>query len=253
MALLRQTYAYKETRLDLDPATQGSIIFIRLPAPGAPAFTHRSPQKRSQIAEISIAEDEDSFRQKHLATAASIYNRPYHKSPRSFLWRVLEDGKVLSIQAVDLSRQDKAADANLTLRLSFPHAIKPGCIAFSDSKDHDVLSVFVLTESNHVYTLSLRPDYFRKPSSTDDNVEDWCKTYSSPSFTFKHPHRMVALSADQLLLSFYDGGLLRLERISGGDGMYQYTVAGKPTNILQGLLGGMCIIMKAVGAKPYEA
>jgi hypothetical protein len=33
---------------------------------------------------------------------------------------------------------------------------------------------------------------------------------------------MVALNADQLFLSFYDGGLLKLERISGGDGKYPW-------------------------------
>jgi nuclear pore complex protein Nup160 len=125
---------------------------------------------------------------------------------------------VLSIRAVDVSRQPNAVDANLTLRLTFKDAIKPGCIAFSDSKDHDVLSAFVFTESNHLYTLSLRPDYFRKASSTDDNVGDWCKSYESSAYAFKKPHRMVALSADELLFSTNDGGLLKSTRKSGGDG-----------------------------------
>lgn len=212
-------YAYKETRLNLDHAIQGSTVAVRLPSHGAPTWSSRTSQKRSHTADIGIAEDEGSFRQKHLATAASIFHRTFNKSPRSFLWRILEDGKVLSIRAVDVSRQHNAADANLTLRLILPSPIRPGCIAFSDSKEHDVLSTFVLTESNHLYTLSLRPDFLKRNSSIEDNVGDWCKSYLSSAFAFKTPHRLVDLSADNLLVSLYDGGLLRLSRISGGDGI----------------------------------
>lgn len=210
-------YAYKETRLDLEPATQGSTIAIRLPSYGASTIPSRTTQKRSQISEIPIAEDEVTFRRSHLATAASIYHRTHHKSPRSFLWRVLEDGKVLSVRAVDVSRPSNSADANLTLRLTFASPIIPGCIALSDSKDHDILSIFVLTESKHLYTLTLRPDYFRRPSSTEDNVDDWCKSWVSNA-SFKIPHRLAALTADQLLISTQDGSLMQLDRNSGGDG-----------------------------------
>jgi len=211
-------YAYKETRLDLDSATQGSTIAIRLPAHGASTNASRTTQKRSQSTEIPIAEDEVAFRRNHLATAASIYHRSHYKSPRSFLWRILEDGKVLSVRAVDVSRSSNSADANLTLRLTFPSPILPGCIALSDSKDHDILSIFVITDSKHLYTLTLRPDYFRRPLSTEDNVDDWCKSWVSNA-SFKHPHRLVALGADQVLISAHDGSLLKLDRSSGGDGM----------------------------------
>jgi len=209
-------YAYKETRLNLDPATEHSTISIRLPAHGA-----RNTQKRSQVIEdIPIAEDDDSFRLKHLATAASIYHRTSDSFPRSYLWRVLEGGTVLSIRTIDVSKVVATDDANLTLRLTLPSPIQPGCIAFSDSKDHDVLSAFVYTESKHIITLSLRPDFFRKPASTEDNVGDWCKSYASATFSFKHPHRLVALSANELLFSNHDGSLLKLDRISGGDGKF---------------------------------
>jgi nuclear pore complex protein Nup160 len=211
-------YAYKEARLDLDPATQGSTLAIRLPPHGASTIPSRPAQKRSHVTEIPIAEDEIAFRRSHLATAATIYHRSHHKSPRSFLWRVLEDGKVLSIRAVDVSRPSNTIDANLTLRLTFPNPIIPGCITLSDSKDHDALSIFVITDAKHLYTLTLRPDFFRKPSSTEDNVGDWCKSYASSAFTFKSPHRLAALGADQLLIAAQDGSLVKLDRNSGGDG-----------------------------------
>jgi nuclear pore complex protein Nup160 len=212
-------YAYKETRLDLEPATQGSTIAIRLPSPSPSTIPSRTAQKRSQITELLIAEDEIAFRRSHLATAASIYHRTHYKLPRSFLWRVLEEGKVLSVRAVDVSRPSNSADANLTLRLTFPSPIIPGCVALSDSKDHDILTIFAITTSKQLYTLTLRPDFFRKPSSTEDNVDDWCKIHVSNSFSFKIPHRLAALGADQLLISVQDGSLLKLDRNSGGDGM----------------------------------
>lgn len=225
MAATASFYEYKETRLNLDPAVHDSTISIRLPAHGASSWTSRTAQKRSHVADIPIAEDENAFRQKHLATSASIYNRVYHKSPRSFLWRILEDGKVLSIRAVDVTRQPNVADANFTLRLTLPSPIRPACIAFADSNEHDVLSAFVLTESSHLYTLNLRPDYFRKQSSTEGNVGAWCKSYLPSAFSFKSPHRLVALNADELLVAAQDGGLMKLERISGGDGKLRCTDA----------------------------
>lgn len=209
-------YAYKETRLNLDVATPGSTISVRIPPHGS--NPSRVLQKRSQFADSAAAEDENTFRKRHLATAASIYHRRYYKYPGSFLWRILEDDKLLSIRAVDVSKQRGTADANLTLRLEFPSSIKPGCIALSDSNEHDILSVFVLTESSHLYTLSLRPDFFWRHTSTENNVGDWCKSFSSSAFGFKHPLRLAALSADELLLSLHDGGLLKLDRKPGADG-----------------------------------
>ncbi|KAL2067168.1 hypothetical protein VTL71DRAFT_1592 [Oculimacula yallundae] len=211
-------YSYKETQLDLDSTTQGCTVAIRLPVHGASTYPSRATQKRPHIAEIPVAEDENAFRARYLASEASIYHRVHHQSPRSFLWRILEDGKVLSIQSVDVSKPSTVADANITLRLTLPSAIKPGCIALSDSKEHDVLSVFILVESKQLYTLTLRPDHFRRAASTEDNVGDWCKLYTSAAFSLKAPHRLVALSADELLISTVDGALLRLERNSGGDG-----------------------------------
>lgn len=209
--------AYKEIRLDVDPAAEGSTIAIRLPQHGTSTWTSKS-QKRSQVTETTVAEDEANFKKKILATAASVYHRSHHKTPKSFLWRVLEDGKLLSIRAVDISKQSGTADFNLTLRFCFTHSIKPGCIAFSDSNVHDVLSVFVLTDENHLFTLSLRPEHFRKPSSTENNIGDWCKSYLSGQLGFKKAFRLVALSPDELLLSYANGELTRLARKSGGDG-----------------------------------
>lgn len=209
---------YKETRLDLESSTQGSTVAIRLPPHGTSVWPNRT-QKRAHIVEIPVAEDEDLFKQRHLATAASVYHRSYHAFPKSFLWRVLENGKVLSIRVVDFSKPATGEESHITLRLHLPSPALPSCIALSDSEEHDALSVFILTESNHLYTLTLRPDFFRKPASTEGNVADWAKSYLCTAFSFKHPHRLVALTADELLISLIDGGLLKLNRKQKGEGM----------------------------------
>lgn len=210
-------YLYKETRINVESTIPGSTAVIRLPAYGASKWTSRTTHKRHFPMEIPPAEDEGEFRQKHLASAASLFFRQHHQFPRSFLWRVLEDRKALSIQAADLCKEDKVHDAHLTLRLIFPSPIRPACIAFSDSEEHDILNVFALTESNHLYTLTLRPESFRRKSTTEDNIRDWCKIYLSSAFGFKHPHRLVALAAEELIVSLHDGGLLKLNRVPGED------------------------------------
>lgn len=214
MANTGPSYLYKETRLTLESAIPGTIINLRLPAYGNSSRSSRTAQKRPLPADLPPTEDETAFKQKHLASASSIYHRQHHKSPRSFLWRVLEDGKVLSIRAVDLSKQKSAPDSALSLRLYFPSAIRPYCVALSDSALHDVLNVFVLTESNHLYSLTLRPDFFVKRSSTEENVSDWCKIYLPTAFSHKYPHRLVALSAVELIATLHDGGFLRLGKKS---------------------------------------
>jgi nuclear pore complex protein Nup160 len=216
MADTAPPYLYKETRLNVESAIPGSTVVIRLPNYGASKWSSRTAQTRLPT-EIPLAEDESAFKQRHLASAASLFSRQYHKFPRSFLWRVLEDRKVLSIQAADLCKQDKIPDAHLTLRLTFPSPIRPSCIALSDCKEHDTFSVFSLTESNHLYTLTLRPEFFRRRSTTEENVRDWCKIYLSSAFGFKHPHRLVALGNEELVVSLHDGGLLRLNRVPGED------------------------------------
>ncbi|KAL1853268.1 hypothetical protein Daus18300_011836 [Diaporthe australafricana] len=196
---------FKETRVNLEPASNASIVHIRLPAPT------RSRDRRS-LGLDKYGEEERAFRSKNLATAASIYHRKHHDSPRSFLWRVLEDGTVLSIRAADVSKQQNAPDSNLILHLRFPSPIRASCVALADTAEHDALSIFALDHTNHLYTIALRPDHFRKRSATENGIGDACKTHLAGTFSFKHPHRLVAVSAHQVVVTFHDGGLIRFDR-----------------------------------------
>ena len=200
---------YKETRLNLEPASQSSTIQIRVAPPSAYA---RASSSRSS----SSADDERGYRSKSLATASSIYYRKHHNhSPRGFLWRVLDHGTVLSLRVADVCKQQKEADAPLILNLRFAAAIRPSCVGFADAEDNDALCVHVVDYSNQLWSITLRPDPFRRRTATDSGLGDACKSYSPPGFGFKHPHRLEVVNFNQLIVTMHDGGILKFDRTKG--------------------------------------
>lgn len=201
-------YLHRETRLNLEPSSSASIVRVCLPS----VASHRRSSLRKTNGSDHFAEEERAYRSTNLSTSSSIFYRKHHTSPRCFLWRVLEDDSVLSIRVVDVCRQQKSPDANIVLNLRFPAAIRPSCIAFSDPEEHDALSVFVIDQSNLLYTLTLRPDAFCKRSALEGGLGEACKIHLSSAFSFKHPHRLVAVTSDQLLVTLHDGGIIKLDR-----------------------------------------
>ncbi|GMG41308.1 unnamed protein product [Aspergillus oryzae var. brunneus] len=170
---------YKDTKVDLRPYSSNAVVNIQIP-------THASTQSRARFsisssvgADEPIAKDEEEFSRRHLSSQGSIYFRKRTVYPRSFLWRVVNDSKVLEIQCVDLTKGgiEHSVYSN-TIRLDFQEEILPSCVDFADLEDHEVLSVFVITASKQLYTLSLRPEFFRRTSAIDNNVLDWCKSYT---------------------------------------------------------------------------
>lgn len=204
-------YVFKETRLNLEPPSTSSVQTVRLPT--------GSNRRRAAIeAGKGGVEDETTFRTKNLATASSIYHRKWHDSPRSFLWRLLDGGTTLSVRAVDVCKRDKStADAPLVLNFNFATPVIPGCVALADPKEHDALCVFVLDQSHSLWTLTLRPDLFRKTSATETVLTEVTKPYSPAGLSFKHPHRMVAESEHLLLITLSDGGIIRFDKTQPDD------------------------------------
>lgn len=205
-------YVFKETRVNLDPPTAASVVTIRVPSNSIHGRTHR------KAAGEGSSEDETTFRVKNLATSSSIYHRIWHDTPRSFLWRVLEDGTLLSIRAVDVCKKTQAADFPLHLNFHFSVPIQPGCVAFSDHEEHDSLCVFVLDQAYQLYSFTLRPDFFRKRSAVDAGLADLGKVQAPAGLGFKHPHRMIAVNAESLLVTVNDGGMIRLDKNKANDG-----------------------------------
>ncbi|KJR81719.1 nuclear pore complex protein Nup160 [Sporothrix schenckii 1099-18] len=243
-------YAYKETRVSLEPASPATVVHAQVPAAnggGGRRLTSRlvggagssgshygngngssSPSLSvSSFASLSgsnsgdnstFTDEERFYRAKNLASESGIYHRRHHDAPRSFLWRVLEGGYVLSIRAIDVAKHQpespsSAPDAPLILYLHFPKPVRPGCIALADPQQHDALAVFVLDESFYLHHLLLRPDVFRKRAFANeaDLGEAW-KPYLSATFNFKQPRCLVAVSANEFVVALHDGGLINFRR-----------------------------------------
>jgi nuclear pore complex protein Nup160 len=206
---------YKETRLNLEPASSSSIVQVRISSSSSHG---RTSLERTNGAGNLVDGDEKAWRAKAIASTSSIYYRKNHSSPRSFLWRVLDNDTILSIRAADVCKQHKEPDTTQIVNLRFPNGIRTSCIAFSDPAEHDALSVFVIDQSNLLYSITLRPDAFRKRAGLEDGLSEACKSYSPPGFGFKHPHRLVAVSSDQLIVTMHDGGILRFDKNRSHDG-----------------------------------
>ncbi|KAG6037411.1 hypothetical protein E4U41_005164 [Claviceps citrina] len=205
-------YLFKETRLNLEPPAATSVVNIRVPSK-----TGSSRSQQRIASNHPSTDDEATFRTKNIASASSIYHRKWHDSPRSFLWRVLEDDSVLSIRVVDVCKKDKTADTPLVLNFNFGVPIKAGCVAFADPEEHDALCVFVLDQSSQLFTFTLRPDFFRKRTALDAVLSELCKVHSPAGLTFKSPHRLVAVTANTLLVTVSDGGMIRFDKRRSDD------------------------------------
>lgn len=208
-------YLFKETRLNLEPSSSALVANIRVPAPSSNARAHRRGA-RSYGKEL---DEETLFALNNLSPASSIYQRQWSASPSNFLWRVLEDGSVLSVRAVDVCKPQKDLDAPLVLNFKFSIPILSSCVALTDPPDHDALFIYVIDQSNHIYSFSLRPDLFRRRTALDSSITDVCRVHLPPSLTSRHPHRLVVANQDRLLVTLHDGGLVRLDRNRGTDCM----------------------------------
>lgn len=228
---LKAACIYQETRLNLDPALPASTVEVLLPIDGASAFASRLSPKRRRIDRSSLVYDEATFSSHHLASESSIYLRPLineskkSPSPRAILWRILEDRKVLELQAIDLSQeQTEKHEPLLTLRLAFPHAIRPAGVDFAEKErgaNEDGFVGFVLTMTGEIVTLNLRKDLFVRAREQEDQTLEasaWCKTYSPSAFSYRTPHRFLAKSESEVWASLNDGSLLKLERQDDTDG-----------------------------------
>ncbi|KAF3053214.1 hypothetical protein E8E11_011768 [Didymella keratinophila] len=202
---------YKEARLNIEPAFPGSTISFTLPAHYTSTFGTRTTAKRTVITEQYADQDEESFTRRNLATDGSLFFRKHHEYPRTFLWRVLDNRKILEIQAADLDHESSHNfEANLTLLLKFPSPIRPFCLAFAEPVDRDALTVFAITAANELYTITLHRDFFTSPAASEQEIENWCKTSEPVLFSGRIPYRLESLAVDDLLVSLDDGAICRL-------------------------------------------
>jgi WD40 repeat protein/tetratricopeptide (TPR) repeat protein len=219
---------YTEARLNIEPTYANSTLHI--PTEGPSSFFSR---KRSRADDTLADADEDAYAKRHLATESSIFFRRQNRNPRCFLWRVLEERKLLHIQSVDLIQARRnTQESVITFALSFSSPIRHNGVAFADAVERDALEVFVLTTSGELFTFTLRKDLLLRgslPSPAEFDPTSCFKVHQSPSFSFRVPYKLVALSSMDLLVSLGDGGLLRLSRNVGqGQGTWHETSFSEP-------------------------
>ena len=229
---------FKETQTDLEPAYPGSVIQIQVPSTST--FSVRPRQQRRILRSASICKDEDSYNQNHLAASSSFYFGKVKRYPRSFLWRVLQEGRVLELRSVDLSKKNgETREASYTVQLHFASTIKPNGVALTDTEEQDSLSVFALTKGNDLYTLTIRKDFFCHAAASEEDVSRWCKVARPATFTISTPHSLIAGNSELLIISLADGRLLQLTRNKEDDGSkwHESTYGdGQWTSSLRGLV-----------------
>jgi hypothetical protein len=197
--------------MNIEPAFPGSTIAFTLPASSLSTFGSRTAAKRTVIQEQYADQDEDAFTRRHLATDGSLFFRQHHAYPRSFLWRVLDNRKMLEVQSVDLDHEaGDRFEANLTLLFQFPSPIRPFCVAFAESTDRDALTVFAITTANDLYVLTIHRDFFANPAASEQEIESWCRRSEPTLFSGRIPYRLVAVNVDELLVALDDGAICRI-------------------------------------------
>jgi len=122
---------------------------------------------------------------------------------------------VLVLMPIDVSKPHTSpnVETGTAYRLRFPSAIQPSCVALFDSAEHDVLCIFALTKDNVLYTFKLKPDFFGTGAEETRLYDGWCHSYVSTTLTIRSPHFVRAISADTVLITLQDGGLIRFNRI----------------------------------------
>jgi hypothetical protein len=203
---------YTEARLNIEPAFPGSTLAFTLPGSSAlGSFGARTAAKRSVIHEQQADQDEDAFTRRHLATDGGLVFRQHHAYPRSFLWRVLDNGKMLELQAVDVDHgAGDRFEAHLTLLFQFPAPLRPFCVAFAEPADRDALTVFAVTTANDLYVLTVHRDFFASPAASEQAVEGWCRRCEPALFSGRIPYRLAAVGVDELLVALDDGAVCRM-------------------------------------------
>lgn len=202
--------AFIETRVDLEPVGQGPVIQIQLPSSGT--FIRTSRPHRRVLSTTATCHNEETYARRCLASASSIYFSKSRRYPRSFLWRVLDNSKVLELRSVDLSKHDRESrEARVILQLIFPSAIRKGCVALADD-EHELLSVFIITKSNELYTLTIPTRFFCDEAASEEDPERWYHAFIAPTLRPCNPLRLVAGSPEQLVVTLDDGGILKLNR-----------------------------------------
>lgn len=209
---------YQETRISPTPPSPSEVLHIQTSS--SQTLSPFGAGRKRPFDEISGL-DEDSFARKYLATEGSVFHRRKGRTPRSFLWRVLNDRKVLEVQCVDLVRGGKVEKSTrqLVFRIEIESGIVRNGVAFADPEETDALEIFVVSADGQLYTFTFKRDLLTREAPPSEFDSTTCyKKFASSALSFRHPYHVVAVSSLELLVSLHDGGFIRLQRESNNTG-----------------------------------
>lgn len=235
---------FKETRIGNEPLPRPTTIQFEVNilsnTSALNTFSRNSsPQRRVIKTRPTFSNDED-YTSNLLASSGSIYFGAAKRYPRTIVWRILQERKVLELRSADLCKSDEEREeATITIQLVFSSPIKNGGVALVDAEDQGFLNLFVLTKEPQLLTFTLRREFFCYEAASEEDIGKWCKIFKPASFAISTPHHLIAPNPLQIAVSLCDGRLLNLTRKSGDDGSTWHESAygnGQWTTFLGGLI-----------------
>jgi len=206
---------YTETAFHVNAPTPGSLLEFQIPRKNG--SYNKPPQTRLQRDDEARrhCRSEQTFVKEYLASQSSIYFRQAKTYPRTFLWRVVSDDRVLQVQCADVARSEtNLKEAYLTLSFAFQDQIIPRGVAWADLDSRDELHVFVCTSRNEIFHLRLPTSAFGDRDALGQDVPRWCKPLDISSLTIDVAHHIYASTPQEFFISFVSGRIQRLTRRS---------------------------------------
>lgn len=201
---------FKETRINFDWNSKGSIVNLEIPS----AYSSSYSDSQNWSSSERVEDAEASFARENLATSSSIFFRPLNRYPRVVLWRITDNGRALSLHPVDFSRPSniRGGTVEQSIKINFPGPIKENSVGLADGGNAvDELVVYVLLADKQIYTLRIKPEFWRSPAARK-RIPDWCRSYLPSSFTLNNPHFLAAVDGRSCLVALQNGGLVRLAK-----------------------------------------
>lgn len=203
---------YTETAFQVVPATPASVVPLRIPRKNGSydksKFSKEPTDKRTST------KDEQTYISQVLAAQSSIYFRECKSYPRSFYWRVVNNGKVLEVQCADLARSESdLKEAYVTHRFEFQDPIASHGVNFADLENGNEIHAFINSTKNEVFNLCIPTNAFRDSQILKtENISQWCQSVDSSTLGIDTVHRIYASSPLVIFISFASGRIQRLRR-----------------------------------------
>ncbi|OCT52313.1 hypothetical protein CLCR_07914 [Cladophialophora carrionii] len=206
-------YLYTETAFQVIPATTASVVNLQIPRANGSYDKSKFSSKKPGDSK-AFTKDERTYSSHILASQSSIYFRESKSYPRTFYWKVVDNGKVLEVQCADFARSEgDTKEAYLTLRFEFQDQIAPCGVTFADLDNGDEIHAFVCTLKNEIFNLCIPTNAFRYARILqDENLSQWCQSMESSTLSIDTVHRIYASSPLDVFISFASGRIQRLRR-----------------------------------------